>query len=125
MKAIQEYQTKVRWPGIEKEVERAYKTCHGCQLVSEPIKPEQMTRAELPSAPWQYLAAELLGRLPASDYVFVGVDYYSRFSEIEFTKSNISEKIVSMLSKIFITCGLPLSLRTDNGRQFTSEHFTK
>ena len=123
MKAIQEYQTKVRWPGIEKEVERAYKTCHGCQLVSEPTKPEQMTRTVLPSAPWQHLPAELLGPLPSSDYVFVGVDYYSRFSE--FTKSTISEKIVSMLSKIFVTCGLPLSLRTDNGRQFTSEHFAK
>ena len=30
-----------------------------------------------------------------------------------------------MLSKIFVTHGLPLSLRADNGPQFTSEHFTK
>ena len=36
-----------------------------------------------------------------------------------------SEKIVSMLSKIFVTHGLPLSLRTDNGPQFTSKHSTK
>ena len=57
---------------IEKEVERAYKTCHGCQLVSERTKPEQMTRTELPSAPWQHLAADLLGLLPSSDYVFGG-----------------------------------------------------
>ena len=77
--------TKVRWPGIDKEVERAYKTRHGCQLVSEPTKPEEMTDTELPSAPWQHLAADLLGPLPSSDYVFVGVDYYSRFFEIEFT----------------------------------------
>ena len=31
--------TKVCWPGIDKEVERACKTCHGCQLVSQPTKP--------------------------------------------------------------------------------------
>ena len=30
-----------------------------------------------------------------------------------------------MLSKIFVTHGLPLSLRADNCPQFTSEHFTK
>ena len=46
-------------------------------------------------------------------------------AEMEFTKSTISEKIVSMLSTIFVTHGLPVSLRTDNGPQFTSEHFTK
>ena len=43
--------TKVWWPGIDKEVERACKTFHGCQLVSQPTKPEPMTRTELPTAP--------------------------------------------------------------------------
>ena len=52
----------------------------------------------------------------------VVVDCYSRFFEMKFTTA---EKIVSMLSKIFVTHGLPLSLRTDNGPQFTSGHFTK
>ena len=35
----QHLRTKVWWPGIDKEVERACKTCHGCQLVSQPTKP--------------------------------------------------------------------------------------
>ena len=35
----QRLRTKVWWPGIDKEVERACKTCHGCQLVSQPTKP--------------------------------------------------------------------------------------
>ena len=53
-----------------------------------------MTRTELPTAPWQHLAADLLGPLPSGDYVFVAVDYYSQFFEMEFTKSAISKKIV-------------------------------
>ena len=121
----QRLRTKVWWPGIDKEAEKTCKTCHGCQLVSQPSKPEPMSRTELPSAPWQHLAADLLGPLPSGDYVFVVVDYYSRFFEIEFTKSTTSEKIVSMLSKIFVTHGLPLSLRTDNGPQFVSDYFEK
>ncbi|KAL9967186.1 hypothetical protein ACROYT_G025364 [Oculina patagonica] len=121
----QRLRTKVWWPGIDKEAEKACKTCHGCQLVSQPSKPEPMSRTELPSAPWQHLAADLLGPLPSGDYVFVVVDYYSRFFEMEFTKSTTSEKIVPMLSKIFVTHGLPLSLRTDNGPQFVSDYFEK
>ena len=84
-----------------------------------------MIRTELPSAPWQHLAADLLGPLPSGNYVFVVAEYYSRFFEREFTKSTTSEKIVSMLSKIFAIHGLPLSLRTDNGSQFVSDYFKK
>ena len=89
----QRLRTKVWWPGIDKEVERACKTCHGYQLVSQPTKPETMTHTELPTAPWQHLTADLLGPLPSGDYVFVVVDYYSRFFEMEFTKSTTSEKL--------------------------------
>ena len=108
---------------IDKDAERVCKTCHGCQLVSQPLKPEPMTRTEFPSAPWQHLAADLLGPLPSGDYIFVVVDYYSRFFEMEFTKSITTEKIVSLMSQMFVTHGLPCSLRTDNGPQFISDHF--
>ena len=84
-----------------------------------------MVRKELPSAPWQHLAADVLGPLPSGDYVFVVVDYHNRFFEMEFTKSTTFEKIVSMLSKIFLIHGLPSSLRTDNGSQFVSDYFKK
>lgn len=82
-----------------------------------------MAHTEFPSAPWQHLAADLLGPLPSGDYIFVVVDYYSRFFEMEFTKSITTEKIVSLMSKMFVTHGLPCSLRTDNGPQFISDHF--
>ena len=43
---------------------------------------------------------------------------------MEFTKSITTEKIVSLMSKMFVTHGLPCSLRTDNGGlQFISDHF--
>jgi len=45
--------------------------------------------------------------------------------KMEFMKSTTSEKIVSMLSKIFVTHGLSLSLRTDNGSHFVSDYFKK
>ena len=64
----QQLRSKVWWPGLDKDAERVCKTCHGCQLVSQPLKPEPMARTEFPSAPWQHLAADLLGPLPSGNY---------------------------------------------------------
>ena len=117
------FKTKIWWPGIDKEIENYSKTCYGCQLVSQSTNPEPMTRTELPSAPWQDLAADVLGPLPSGDYIFVCVDYYSRYVELEVTKVITSEKLVSILRKWFLTHGLPLSLRTDNASSFVCEYF--
>ena len=119
----QRLRSEVWWPGLYKDAERVCKTCHGCQLVSQPLKPEPMIRTEFPSAPWQHLAADLLGPLPSGDYIFVVVDYYSRLFEMEFTNLITTEKIVSLMFKMFVTHGLPCSLKTDNGPQFISHHF--
>jgi len=115
--------TRVWWPGMDKQIEKFCKGCHGCQLVSQPIKPEPLVRTPLPDAPWKYLAADLLGPLPSGDYIFVSIDYYSRYFEIEITKVTSAEKIITILTKIFCTHGFPVSLRTDNGPQFVSAVF--
>lgn len=104
-------------------VEKYCKSYHGCQLVSQGTKPEPMVRTDLPSGPWQDLAADLLGPLPTGDFILVVVDYFSRFYEIEIVKSTTSEKMISCLTKMFTTHGLPLSLRTDNGPHFVSKEF--
>ena len=41
--------TKVWWPGIDKNVEKFWKCCYGCQLVSGTAKPEPMCHTELPN----------------------------------------------------------------------------
>ena len=82
-----------------------------------------MRRSELRTAAWQHLGADLLGPLPSGDYLFVVVDYYSRYFEVEITKSTTLEKITDLLSKIFLTHGLAVSIQTDNGPQFFSDHF--
>ena len=76
--------------------------------------------------PWQDLAADLLGPLLTGDYllvVVVVVDYFSRFFEVTVTMSVTASKVTSCLENVFATHGLPLSLKTDYGRQFVSEEF--
>ena len=42
---------------------------------------------------------------------------------MEFTKTVTTETIASLMSKMFVTHGLPCSLRTDNRPQLISDHF--
>ena len=101
--------SKVWWPSIDKQVEKHCKNCYGCQLVAQAERPEPLLRTTLPTLPWQHLAADLLGPLPSDESILV-VDYYSRFFEIEITKVTTSERITSLLERIFTTHGLPLSI---------------
>ena len=110
--------TKVWWPGIDKDEEKFCKSCYGCQLVSE-----LMSRTELPSGPWQYLAADMLGPMLIGESILVVIDYYIRYFEISILRSTTSEKIVETMTKFFVTHGLPLAICTDNTAKFTSETF--
>ncbi|XP_020600787.1 uncharacterized protein K02A2.6-like [Orbicella faveolata] len=122
-KTKQRLRSKVWWAGIDRQVEAKCKTCHGCQLVGLPTPPEPFKHTEFPSQPWQDLAADLMGPLPSGEYVFVVVDYYSRYFEVGILKSVTSATIIGSLERTFCTHGLPQSLKTDNGPQFTSEEF--
>ncbi|XP_062576186.1 uncharacterized protein K02A2.6-like [Saccostrea cucullata] len=119
----QQLRTKVWWPGMDKEVEKYVKSCHGCQITSAFPKPEPISPTPLPTGPWQELGIDILGPLTSGQYVLVVVDYYSRYYEIEVTKDITSEKIIDSLEGMFCRHGLPLQITSDNGPQFRSKLF--
>ena len=106
--------SKVWWPGMDKEVEKFCKVCHGCQVTSGFNPPEPMSRVLPPSAPWQDCGADLLGPLPTGESILVVIDYYSRFLEVAILKSTASAKVIEALAPMFARFGFPFSLRTDN-----------
>ena len=120
VKSKQRLRSKVWWPGIDSDIERRCKICHGCQLVSRPCVPEPLRRTRLPKRPWQTPAVDMLGPSPSGHYLLVLVDYFSRFVEVSIMKSVTSELVIRELEKIFAVHGNPESLKTDNGSQFIS-----
>ena len=114
--------TKVWWTGVDKDVEKFVATCHPCQMLGKPQSPEPMKPTELPAGPWQSISADLMS-LPSGDCLFVVVDYYSRYFEVDVLRTTTADKIVRSLMKMFLTHGLPLSITTDNGPQFLSSVF--
>ncbi|XP_014678136.1 PREDICTED: uncharacterized protein K02A2.6-like [Priapulus caudatus] len=123
VKTKQRLRTKVWWPGIDRAAEHVCRMCHECQLVGTPSPPEPLKRTELPTGPWQDLAADLLGPMPMGEYLLVVVDYYSRYFEIDVLKSVTSEKVIASMDNMFTTHGLASSVKTDNGPQFVSDKF--
>jgi len=90
--------TKVWWVGMDRDVEQFCKTCHACQLVSLPQAPEPMKTTELPTGPWQHVSADLMS-LPSGDYLFVVVDYYSRYYEVDTMRTTTTDRIIKSLRK--------------------------
>lgn len=119
----QRLRTKVWWPHMEKDVDRFVKSCHGCQITASMPSPEPVKPTPLPTGPWQVVGIDLLGPLPSKDYIFVAVDYYSRYYEIDVMKDISSDRIIEALEKMFVHHGLPITITSDNGPQFVSEKF--
>lgn len=115
--------TKVWWPKMDKEAEQLVKHCKGCTLVSAPNPPNPMKRRELPVEPWVDIAMDLMGPLPSGEYIFVVIDYYSRYKEVKTSRNITSAEIIKMLKEMFSRLGFPRSITADNGKQFTSEEF--
>lgn len=115
--------TRVWWPGLDLDVERFVRTCHSCQISGKPPDRDPVRVTEMPNGPWEDVAIDLLGPLPNGENILVVVDYYSRYYETRILTSTVSSKIIRCLQEIFDTHGLPISLKSDNGRQFISGEF--
>ena len=115
--------SKVWLPSIDKTAEKFCKSCNGCQLVSRPNPPEPLTSTTLPEGPWQDLAVDRLLPLPSGHSILVVVDYYSRYYEYTLMTSTTTVKVIDDLEEIFSRHGLPRTIKSDNGPQFTSGEF--
>ena len=81
-------------------------------------------------APMERLAADILGPLPASDsgnkYLLIVADYFTKWTEAfpiqNQEASTVAEKIVN---KVVCRFGVPLSIHSDQGRNFESTVFTE
>ena len=102
--------TKVWWPKMDLDAEQICKSCHACQVVWELQPPEPMERVEPPTGPWQDISIDLIGPLPTGESLFVVVDYFGRFYDVEIMRSPTSKKVVDALTQIFQDMDIPLLL---------------
>ncbi|XP_064653098.1 uncharacterized protein K02A2.6-like [Lineus longissimus] len=107
---------------MDKDVETCVKHCHLCQLVGPRPRPVPIRPTALPEGPWFDIAIDLLD-ISNGDHLLVITDYYSRWPEIVFLKKTDATRVIRALESVFLTHGIPYSVRSDNGPPFKSREF--
>ena len=116
---------KVWFPKIDNEVKKKIEQCTPCQANSCGSRPDPLQMSPLPPKAWHTLHMDFCGPFPTGEYLFVVIDAYSRFPEVEIVHSTSASAIIPKLDRIFSTHGLPLIIKSDNGPPFNSEDIRK
>ncbi|KAK7093228.1 hypothetical protein V1264_007018 [Littorina saxatilis] len=113
----------VWWPRISKDIQDRVAACRHC-LEKRPSQPsEPLLPTELPDRPFQKIGVDLL-EFQGKHYL-VMKDYYSRYIDIAYLSSTTAYAVICKMKNSFAHHGIPESVVSDNGTQFTSEEFRK
>ena len=77
---------------------------------------------EWPGLPWSRLHVDYAGLYKGEMFLIV-IDAYTKWLEVHCMKSTTSNATIEKLREIFATHGLPATLVSDNGSNFTSSEF--
>ncbi|KAK3731331.1 hypothetical protein QZH41_004089 [Actinostola sp. cb2023] len=113
----------VFWPGMSKQIEDTVANCSICQELRNSNTKEPMIPHEIPQYPWQIAATDLF-TWNGGNYIVV-VDYYSRYWEVSSLHNTTSTSVIEKLKQFFARHGIPETLKSDNGPQYSSAEFAK
>lgn len=113
-------QQSIWWPGLTKQIKQKVENCVICAREAHNA-PEPLLTTPLPDRPWQRVAADLFQWSNAM-YLVV-VDYFSRFIEVANLTSTTTAHVTEKLKSIFARHGVPETVVTDNGPQFSAIEF--
>ena len=82
----------------------------------EPLMP-----SELPQHPWQKIGTDMF-QLRGENYL-LAVDYFSRYPEAIKLNGTTSGNIIQALKAMFSHHGIPQTVISDNGPQYSSQEF--
>ena len=104
--------------------------CVLCVVSCKSIRPspDPLHPVPLPSRPWWTLsldiASEFIAALLAHRYMFVAINYFSKWSEALTVEYVTSSAVITFLITLFDRFGLVEEVVTNNGLQFISSEFT-
>ena len=110
------------WPGIDRDIERTVKQCMSCQQCQSSPPSAPLQPWVWPSRPWSRLHIDFAG--PVAGTVFlVLIDAHSKWIEVVPMTTATSLTTIQQLRQIFARFGLPETIVSDNGPQFSSSEF--
>lgn len=112
----------VWWPNLDQDIEKKVKKCEQCQVHQNAPAEAPLHPWEWPGQPWNRLHIDYAGPYKGGMFLVL-IDAYSKWLEIHQMNSTTSTSTIEKLREIFATHGLPETVVSDNGTNFTSEEF--
>ncbi|XP_058448854.1 uncharacterized protein K02A2.6-like [Malaya genurostris] len=121
MKAIA--RSYVYWPTLDSDIVDFVKSCRQCAMAAK--TPQKSAPLPWPKStkPWQRVHLDYYYGPIDGEYYLVVVDSFSKWPEIVQTRSITTAATVNILRDLFARLGMPETLVSDNGSQFTSAEF--
>ena len=111
------------WPGMNAEIRQFIESCETCQTFQHSQAKETLIPHEIPSRAWEKIGTDIFQF--EDKYYLVTVDYLTNFFEIDRLDSITSHQVIRKLKAHFARYGIPCTVFSDNGTQFSSDSFAK
>lgn len=109
------------WPNMTREIEMYVKRCPTCQECSNTPAKEPLIPIEIPELPWKKVGSDIFEL--KKKYFLIIVDYYSNYVEVCHLPNILSNSVIKSMKEIFSRHGIPETLISDNGTQYSSREF--
>ena len=115
------------WPGMRKDIEEFYKTCHPCQAgkQAQTVKPG-IGDFPVPDQRFAFVHLDIVGPLPESEgkkFLLTIVDRCSRWTEAYPLSRDSSDEVCRAFLQWVSRFGLPAAAFSDNGNAFVANLF--
>lgn len=111
------------WPGMNRDIDELTGSCSVCLSVRRNNTKETMISHEIPDNVWEKVGFDLF-TLNGVEYL-IGIDYYSKFVEINKMNITTAYGVIEEMKNIFARQGIPKTVFTDNGPQFSCAEFRR
>lgn len=110
----------VFWPGIDSDIKGVAKACTDCSRNAHDPPKYRSHHWDYPKGPWERIHIDYTG--PVAGLLII-VDAYSKWLEVKTTNSTTIQATTSIMEELFANYGVPVTVVSDNGTQFTSMEF--
>lgn len=111
----------VYWPNMNSDLKQLAESCEACQELKPRTQKSLLNQHDFGHTPWQKIGLDLF-EIKERHYL-VSIDYYSNFIEVDLLNKTTSNTVIGILKKQFARFGIPSTIVSDGGPQFTSSEF--
>ena len=121
VKCKQRAREVVYWPNMNADIEELISNCERCATFQKSQANQPLLPLPAVNFPFERMSADLFEF--EGEYYFLGVDNYSKFIMVYPITNVTASTIIKTMKHIISSHGIPSTLVTDSGSQFTSEEF--